>query len=175
MNPLFEAMTWLDMLIIIVVFFGLWRGFGTGLIKTVASFLSWFLALIIASQMTNLVAPWLSGLIINPVLQTAVAFLVVVLIVMMSVQATASLLSGVFKTLKLGIFDRMLGGVLGAITGLIKVLIFLSIASPLLVHLPDWHSSILAQNLLPLAPIAMQLLQQVLGESWQQIQNPYQS
>ncbi|WFF39625.1 CvpA family protein [Moraxella nasibovis] len=170
-----ESMTWIDLFIMVMVLLGMWRGFGAGFVKTAASLISWLLALVVASRLAKSVAPLLAEFISNPILQIAAAFLVVALVVMMAVQLLAMSLTGLFKRLKLGFLDRILGGVLGAVTGVLKVLIILSIASPLLVHLPNWQTSILAQNLLPLAPVAVQLLQEVLGETWQQIQNPYQS
>lgn len=175
MNHLAESMTWIDLFIMVMVLLGMWRGFGAGFVKTAASLISWLLALVVASHLAKSVAPLLAEFISNPILQIAAAFLVVALVVMMAVQLLAMSLTGLFKRLKLGFLDRILGGVLGAVTGILKVLIILSISSPLLVHLPNWQASILAQNLLPLAPVAVQLLQEVLGETWQQIQNPYQS
>lgn len=175
MNGLTESMTFIDIIILFVVLMGMWRGFGAGFIKSAASLVSWLLALIIASRIAKDIAPMLTALTDNPVLQIAAAFLLVALAVIAIVHVIVTMLSSIAKSLKLGIFDRIFGGVLGGASGVLKVLVVLSIASPFLTHLPNWQSSILAQNLLPFAPIATELLQEVLGEAWQQIDNPYQS
>lgn len=165
-------MTWIDISIMMMVVISMWRGFSAGFIKTAVSLVSWLFAFIVASRMTKLVAPMLVGIIDDSVLQMATAFLAIVFVVMMAMQLITLSLSGLFKVLKLGFLDRILGGILGAVIGVLKVLIILSIMSLLLTYLPNWQSSILAQNLLPFAPVAMQLLQEVLGETWQQINNP---
>ncbi|WP_323842782.1 CvpA family protein [Moraxella sp. Pampa] len=172
MSDLIKLMTWIDISIMMMVVIGMWRGFSAGFIKTAVSLVSWLFAFIVASRMTKLVAPMLVGIIDDSVLQMATAFLAIVFVVMMAMQLITLSLSGLFKVLKLGFLDRILGGILGAVIGVLKVLIILSIMSPLLTYLPNWQSSILAQNLLPFAPVAMQLLQEVLGETWQQINNP---
>lgn len=174
MSDLIKLMTWIDISIMMMVVISMWRGFSAGFIKTAVSLVSWLFAFIVASRMTKLVAPMLVGIIDDSVLQMATAFLAIVFVVMMAMQLITLSLSGLFKVLKLGFLDRILGGILGAVIGVLKVLIILSIMSLLflLTYLPNWQSSILAQNLLPFAPVAMQLLQEVLGETWQQINNP---
>lgn len=172
MSDLIKLMTWIDISIMMMVVISMWRGFSAGFIKTAVSLVSWLFAFIVASRMTKLVAPMLVGIIDDSVLQMATAFLAIVFVVMMAMQLITLSLSGLFKVLKLGFLDRILGGILGAVIGVLKVLIILSIMSLLLTYLPNWQSSILAQNLLPFAPVAMQLLQEALGETWQQINNP---
>lgn len=168
-------MTFLDILIVFIVLMGMWRGFGAGCIKTASSLVAWLVAFVIASRIASDFAPMLAVVIDSPVLQVAAMFLLLALAVMTVMQLFIAILIGLVKTLRLGLLDSMLGGVLGAALGILKVLILLSIAAPLLVYLPNWQESILTQNLLPLAPTATELLKQVLGDAWQQIENPYQS
>lgn len=165
-------MTILDMLIAFVVLIGLWRGFQAGALKTAMSVVGYLVALIVASWWADDLSVLLLPYIDNPVLAVATAFLLVVLAVLLVLHVVLMTASGVLKALKLSFVDRVLGGVLGAAKGLIKVLILLSIASPVLVYLPNWQDSILAQNLLPFAPVATDLLKQILGDAWQQVQNP---
>lgn len=168
-------MTFLDILIVFIVLMGMWRGFGAGCIKTASSLVAWLVAFVIASRIASDFAPMLAVVIDSPVLQVAAMFLLLALAAMTVMQLFIAILIGLVKTLRLGLLDSMLGGVLGAALGILKVLILLSIAAPLLVYLPNWQESILTQNLLPLAPTATELLKQVLGDAWQQIENPYQS
>lgn len=170
-----HSITLIDACIIFMVLVGLWRGFVFGFVKTVTSLVAWLLALIIASYAAKQIAPFLAVFIESSVLRIVCAFLLIVFGVIAVIHLTTSMIVVALKSLKLGFLDRLLGGVLGVVIGVLKVLVILSISSPLLIHLSNWQQSILAQNLLPFAPIAMELLQESLGGAWQQIQNPYQS
>ncbi|WP_294033061.1 CvpA family protein [uncultured Moraxella sp.] len=166
-------MAWLDIIITFVVFMGLWRGFRAGMIKTLAALVSWLLALIIASKMADDFAYWFVGITDSQVLQIAMAFLAVMLAVVVGVQLIASTLTKTVSALKLGFLDRLAGGVLGAGVGVLKVLIVLSIIAPLLLKVPSVQSSVLVPALLPYAPVAKTLLQETLGQTWNQLENPY--
>ena len=166
-------MAWLDIIITFVVFMGLWRGFRAGVIKTLAALVSWLLALIIASKMADDFAYWFVGITDSQVLQIAMAFLAVMLAVVVGVQLIASTLTKTASALKLGFLDRLAGGVLGAGVGVLKVLIVLSIIAPLLLKAPSVQNSVLVPALLPYAPVAKTLLQETLGQTWNQLENPY--
>ncbi|OOS24633.1 CvpA family protein [Moraxella pluranimalium] len=170
-------MAWLDIIITFVVFMGLWRGFRAGVIKTLAALVSWLLALIIASKMADDFAYWFVGITDSQVLQIAMAFLAVMLAVVVGVQLIASTLTKTVSALKLGFLDRLAGGVLGAGVGVLKVLIVLSIIAPLLLKVPSVQNSVqnsvLVPALLPYAPVAKTLLQETLGQTWNQLENPY--
>lgn len=162
-------MSGLDIVIAVVVLIGLWRGFQVGLIKTAVGLVGWFIALIAATQLASIVAPTLSGVVVNPVLQLALAFLVVVIAVLVVMHLVAFVFSGVIKTLRLGVLDKMAGGVLGAAKNILVVLVVLSVSAPLLVQLPQWQTSVLAPELMPYAPMAKALATDVVGSAWQQV------
>ncbi len=162
-------MSGLDIVIAIVVLIGLWRGFQVGLIKTAVGLVGWFIALIVATRLAGSIAPQLSGLVQNPVLQMATAFLLVVIVVLAVMHLVAFVFSGVLKTLRLGVVDKMAGGVLGAAKNVLVVLVVLSVSAPLLVQLPQWQTSVLAPELLPYAPMAKTLASDVLGGAWEQM------
>lgn len=167
-------MSILDIFISFIVLVGLWRGFQAGAIKTAMSLVAWFVALIVASALAKEFSPLFVDVVNNEVLQISLAFLVIVLVIVSITHVVSWLALRTLKFLKLGFLDNILGGILGAGKGVLKVLIILSIASPLLIKLPQWQDAILAQNLLPLAPVAQALLTEVLGEAWNQMENPYQ-
>ncbi|MER2164315.1 MAG: CvpA family protein, partial [Psychrobacter alimentarius] len=75
-------MSGLDIVIAVVVLIGLWRGFQVGLIKTAVGLAGWFIAFIAATRLASAVSPQLSGIVQNPVLQLALAFLLVVIIIL---------------------------------------------------------------------------------------------
>lgn len=162
-------MSGLDIVIAFVVLIGLWRGFQVGLIKTAVGLAGWFIAFIAATRLAGVVSPQLSGVVQNPVLQLALAFLLVVIIILAIMHLVAFVFSGVLKTLRLGIFDKMAGGVLGAAKNVLMVLVILSVSAPLLVQMPQWQTSVLAPELLPYAPMGRELVSNVFGMAWDQI------
>ena len=162
-------MSGLDIVIVVVVLIGLWRGFQVGLIKTAVGLVGWFIALIAATRLAASVAPQLSGLVQNPVLQMAMAFLVIVIAILAIMHLVAFVFSGVLKTLRLGVVDKMAGGVLGAAKNVLMVLVILSISAPLLVQMPQWQTSVLAPELLPYAPMGKELVSGIFGLAWDQV------
>ena len=162
-------MSGLDIVIAIVVLIGLWRGFQVGLIKTAVGLVGWFIALIAATRLAGVVSPQLSGMVQNPVLQMAMAFLLVVIIILAIMHLVAFVFSGVLKTLRLGVVDKMAGGVLGAAKNVLMVLVVLSVSAPLLVQMPQWQTSILAPELLPYAPMGKELVSDMFGLAWDQV------
>ena len=141
-------MSGLDIVIAVVVLIGLWRGFQVGLIKTAVGLVGWFIALIAATRLAGSVAPQLSSMVENPVLQMALAFLVIVIAILAIMHLVAFVFSGVLKTLRLGVLDKMAGGVLGAAKNVLMVLVVLSVSAPLLVQMPQWETSVLAPTAL---------------------------
>ena len=162
-------MSGLDIIIAIVVLIGLWRGFQAGLIKTAVGLMGWFVALIAATRLATSIAPQLSSLVANPVLQTALAFLIVVIVILAIMHLLAFIFSSALKTLNLSVLDKMAGGVLGAAKNTLMVLVVLSISAPLLVQLPQWQTSVLAPELMPYAPMGKELATDMLGMAWGQI------
>ncbi|MBP6495130.1 MAG: CvpA family protein [Psychrobacter sp.] len=162
-------MSGLDIVIGVVVLIGLWRGFQVGLIKTAVGLVGWFIALIAASRLAASVAPQLSGIVQNPVLQMASAFLLVVIAILAIMHLVAFVFSGVLKTLRLGVLDKIAGGILGAAKNVLMVLVVLSISAPLLVQMPQWQTSVLAPELLPYAPVGKALVSDMFGMAWDQV------
>ena len=162
-------MSGLDIVIAVVVLIGLWRGFQVGLIKTAVGLVGWFIALIAATRLAGSVAPQLSGMVENPVLQMAMAFLVIVIAILAIMHLVAFVFSGVLKTLRLGILDKVAGGVLGAAKNVLMVLVVLSVSAPLLVQMPQWETSVLAPELLPYAPMGKELVLDMFGLAWDQV------
>lgn len=157
-------MSILDILIAITVLIGVYRGFVAGMIKTVMALISWLVALVAASKLAadfqSLFAPFVD----SAILQLALAFVFVFLVVLCILRIIVWFFNKAFRALKLDIVNKLAGGVLGGGVGLLKVLVALSVAAPLLVRLPVWQTSPLAQSLLPFAPIAKTLVYEAAGE-----------
>lgn len=49
------------------------------------------------------------------------------------------------------------------------ILVVLSVSAPLLVQMPQWQTSVLAPELLPYAPMGRELVSNVFGMAWDQI------
>ncbi|MBP2281168.1 membrane protein required for colicin V production [Psychrobacter sp. PL19] len=162
-------MSGLDIVIAFIVLIGLWRGFQVGLVKTAFGLIGWFIALVAATRLASAIAPQLSGFVQSSVLQMAMAFLLVVIVILAIMHLVGFVFSGVLKTLRLGVVDKMAGGVLGAAKNILIVLVVLSVSAPLLVQMPQWQTSVLAPELLPYAPMAKTLASDVLGVAWDQI------
>ena len=129
-------MSSLDLVIAVVVLIGLWRGFQVGLIKTAVGLVGWLIALIAATRLAGAVAPQMSSIVQNPVLQTALAFIVVVIVILAVMHTLAFVFASTLKGLRLGLVDKVAGGALGAAKNILMVLVILSISAPLLVQLP---------------------------------------
>lgn len=162
-------MSGLDIMIAVIVLIGLWRGFQVGLIKTAVGLVGWFIALIVATRLASSIAPQLSSIVENPVLQMALAFLSVVIVILAVMHLLAFVFASALKTLNLGVVDKMAGGVLGAAKNVLMVLVVLSISAPLLVQLPQWQTSVLAPELMTYAPMGKELATDMLGIAWGQI------
>ena len=162
-------MTVLDIIIAAVVLWGLYRGFQAGAIKTALTLIGWLVALVAGTRLADTVAPMFADFVDNTVLQTALGFLAVCLVVISIVHLIIYLFKSSLKALRLDFLDKLAGGVLGATKGVLKVLVVLSFTAPLLTHLPMWQSSALTQSLMPFAPMARQLITNATGEAWQYI------
>lgn len=162
-------MSGIDIIIAVVVLIGLWRGFKVGLIKTAVGLVGWLIALIAATRLASSIAPQMSGIVENPVLQTALAFLVVVIVILAIMHVLAYVFASALKGLRLGIVDKIAGSVLGAAKNVLMILVILSISAPLLVQMPQWQTSVLAPELLPYAPMGKALASDMLGIAWDQI------
>ena len=168
-------MSVIDGVILSVLTFGLIRGFMAGAIKTIFTFIGWLFALIIASKIAPILSLLLQPVIDNRVWQITLAFLGIVFIIVVITHILSYLAIKMLKFLKLGFLDKLGGAILGVAKGLIKVLVLLSLTAPILPHLPNTNSSVLLPSLLLLAPVAKELVGDVLEDMWQEMQNPYQS
>ncbi|WP_019671927.1 CvpA family protein [Psychrobacter lutiphocae] len=164
----------IDIIIALIVLFGLWRGFAAGFIRSSISLVGWFIALLAATRLADDVAPHLAGVVQSPVLQMGAGFLVVVLVVLLVIQLFTLIVSGIVNSLKLGFVDKFLGGILGAAKNILVVLVLLSVSAPALMTTSMWQSSIMAPELMPYAPFAQEFAADVLSGAWEQIDMPEQ-
>lgn len=165
-------MSILDIIISAMVLISLWRGYSVGAVKTVLSLVSWVVSLLVASKIASEFASLFSPISQNPTLQLAMAFLAVSLAVLFGLGVVSFLIAKALKIVKLSLLDKLLGGVVGAVLGLVKVLFVLAVISPILVKTDTYQNSPLAQGLLPFAPLAKELVMEAAGDVWKELNEP---
>lgn len=162
-------MSGLDLLILGILSFNAWRGFQKGLLGAVVSLAGWFVALFVGSKGAATLAPAFVGVTADPALQMVVAFVVLVLMVLVTLWGAVQILRSVLKAVALGIVEQLAGAVFGIAKGLLVILMIISVIGPWAQQSPIWQHSTLAPALMPYAPLALQVSKQVAGQAWDQV------
>ncbi len=149
-------MNTLDIIILIILLIGGLNGLRQGLIKACANLVGWILALIIGAKYAVVMAPAMSNLSLDPVVQKIAAFAFIVLVIVACTWLISAILNALLKSLKLGPLNRLAGGAFGSLKGLLIVLIIMQGVGPWVNSSPHWKQSKLVQILLPYAPLASQ-------------------
>lgn len=112
----------IDLLCIVAFFYGFWRGYSQGIIRTVFNVAAYVFGIVLAFKMTPTATNILEQMFHtkNPMMFLA-AFVVNVVFIMFLLRAAAKGLEGVLNSLYIGVVNQALGG---AIMGMIGVLIF---------------------------------------------------
>lgn len=168
-------MTTIDIIILIIVLIGGLNGLRQGLVKAVANLIGWLLALILAAKYTTVIAPAMTILSQDPVVQKIAAFAFIVLMIVVMTWLVSGLLNKILKKIKLGPLNRLAGGVFGSLKGLLLVLITLQGLSPWVESSPHWKQSKWVQVLLPYAPWATEASKEMASDAMDQIQSPNSS
>ncbi len=116
-------MTTLDIILLIILVIGGLNGLRQGFVKAFANLIGWVLALIVGAKYANFIAPSMSALSQDPVVQKIAAFAFIVLVIIVLTWIVTAFLNKVLTTLKLGPLNRLAGGALGTLKGLFVVLI----------------------------------------------------
>jgi len=154
-------MTLLDMVVLFVLFMGLWQGFNNGLMRSLVSMFGWLLALLLASYLAKPLAPFFVSLTASTPLSIIAAFLAIGLFVIVGLQIVLWVMSKTLQGLRLSILDKLAGAGFGLVKNLVIVLMLLSLLAPFVSQRDFWQQSNFANALLPLAPFATQITQQL--------------
>lgn len=165
----------IDTTILIILLFGGLNGLRQGFVKALANLVGWVLALILAAKYATYVAPMMTVLSQDPVVQKITAFAAIVMVIIFLTWTVSALLNGVLKSLKLGPLNRMLGGAFGSLKGLLIVLITMQGVGPWVESSPYWKQSKLVQSLLPYAPLATELSRNAADQAIKEIKSERQS
>ncbi len=112
-------MNWLDIAIIIIVGLSLFKGFSKGLIHQAA----FFVAILLGIAVSGVVADWLGGALsfllkLSDKIANSVAIALSFLLILGAVYLASEILTTILNATPLGIFNRLLGGLVGGLTSL---------------------------------------------------------
>ncbi len=158
-------MNTLDIIILIILLIGGLNGLRQGFVKAFANLIGWIFALIVGAKYANIIAPSMSALSQDPVVQKIAAFAFIVLVIIVLTWLATALLNRILKTLKLGPLNRLAGGALGTLKGLFIVLITMQGLGPWVESSPTWKQSKFIQTLLPFAPLATEISKDAANEA----------
>ena len=129
--------------------------FARGIIREVIALATWIVGFIAAIAYAGSVAGMFEWLDITPVAKQAIAFGLILLVVLIAGALIARSLAGLIRALGLGFIDRLLGLIFGVARGLVVIVVFALIAG--VTALPRqnwWQNSVLGA---PLAQAALAL------------------
>ena len=161
----------IDIFILIILLIGGLNGLRQGFIKAFANLVGWIFALIVAAKYAVVLAPSMTALSSDPVVQKIAAFAFIVLVIVVLTWIVTAVLNGVLKSLKLGPLNRLAGGAFGTLKGLLIVLITIQGVGPWVESSPYWKQSKFVQTLLPYAPWATELSKDAANEALQHIKS----
>lgn len=164
-------MNGLDLLIVLTITLCIWRGFQLGLVRSVLSLAGWLVGLFVGTQYAKQLAPLLVEWIDTPAIQTVAAFLLLIMAVFLIFRLLGLLLVSVLEALALRPLERLAGAAFGAAKGGLIILILISVVAPWLKSAHWWQQSNMVQELMPYAPLAMQVSKQLAEQAWQQLES----
>lgn len=147
----------LDIVLLIILLIGGLNGLRQGIVKACANLIGWILALVMGAKYATHLAPSMSALSQDPVVQKIAAFACIALFIIVATWLVSSALNRILKSLKLGPLNRLAGGAFGTLKGLVIVLIFMQGIGSFVESSLYWKQSKIVQSLLPYAPMATAL------------------
>jgi membrane protein required for colicin V production len=148
-------MNWFDLAIVGVVLLSALFAFARGIIREVIALAAWVAGFIAAIAYAGALAnafPWLN---MTPVAKQALAFVLILVLVLIVGAIVARALAGLIRAIGLGFMDRILGLVFGVARGFIVVVAFALVAGVTALPKRDWwQNSTLGE---PLAEAALSL------------------
>lgn len=152
-------MNLLDLIVLLVLTFAVVRGLMRGMVDTLFSLMAWALAFVLGKWGAVVVAPLLPIGIETPAIRYFAGFAVVFLLVLIVVLLLGHGLASLLRAAGLGGADKVLGGVLGLVKGLV-ILTGLTLAAGLtsLPRTDFWKQAALSDSLQAMAQLALPLL-----------------
>ena len=152
-----------DLAIIAVVALSGLFALARGIVREMLALATWVLGFVLAIAYSSEVSALFSWVNIPPVGRQALAFMLILILVMIAGAIVARSLAGVIRTIGLGFMDRLLGAIFGVARGLIVVVVFALVAGVTTWPKQDWwQNSALGA---PLAEAALSL-KRYLPQAW---------
>ena len=152
-----------DLAIVAVIALSALFALARGIIREVLALATWVLGFVLAIAYSDTLSGLFSWVDIAPVGRHALAFLLILIVVMIAGAILARSLAGVIRTIGLGFVDRMLGAIFGVARGLIVMVAFALVAGVTTLPKQDWwQNSTLGP---PLADAAL-ALKSYLPKAW---------
>ena len=126
-------MTGFDFVVIAILLVSLLVGLWRGLVYEVLSLLGWPVAFVLSKLFAGDVAPMMPGE--QETIRAVLAYAAVFIVALIVWGVLAWLLSKLLKAVGLGWLDRVLGGLFGALRGVLVVLVLVWLAG--LTHIPE--------------------------------------
>ena len=144
-----------DLAIVAVVGLSALFAFVRGIIREMIALATWVVGFIAAIAYAGPVSGMFNWVNVSPVARQAIAFGLILVVVMIVGAILARSLASVVRAIGLGFVDRILGAIFGVARGLIVVVIFALVAGVTTLPKQDWwQNSVLGQ---PLADAALSL------------------
>lgn len=131
-------MTLFDYIVLGVLALSAVLGFWRGMVGELLSLAAWVLAFLGAKMFAGEVAILLVGQIGDATVRYATAFALVFIAVLIVTALIRVMLQGLLRAIGLGLLDRLLGVIFGAIRGLIVVLLGVALAGMTSLPHKDW-------------------------------------
>ena len=131
-------MTVFDYAVLTVIGASVLVGFWRGVVSEILALAAWVVAFLVARAQGAQVANWLAGQFAEPGLRLAAAYVLVFVGVLIVFAIARMLISLMVKAVGLGVLDRLLGGVFGALRGSLVVWLAVLVAGMTPLPKADW-------------------------------------
>ncbi len=155
------ALNFFDIIVVILIGIGMYRGFKKGMVSRVAAIIGIILSIVAGLNFSNAAQDWLSQrLALDPTIITILSFVLIAVVVMVVVTFVFKFLEDLFAKMNLGI-NNALGSVAGGYLTAIGISIIISILRPL--NIPSQTSISDSMTYEPLRSFAVENLRLALG------------
>lgn len=156
------TLTWLDWIFVAILALCVLMGMVRGLIREGLGLVVWIVALLVARAFCVQVGEFFHDSITNPVIRMVVGFVIVAFVVFILGGFCIKLLNALVSWVGMGSFNRLLGGVFGAIKGLV-VLAVIGIVIPAtpFANVPAWQQSVFRPSVTSLQGVLYQQYRQL--------------
>ena len=152
-----------DIAIVALIALSALFAFARGIIRELLALATWVVGFVLAIAYSGALSGLFSWLNIAPVARQALAFVLILIVVMIAGAILARSLAGMIRAVGLGFMDRILGAIFGVARGLLVVVMFALVAGVTTLPKQDWWQNSIVG--LPLADAAL-ALKPYLPKAW---------